>query len=949
MTPALRECEPRAAASAFACHDPLDARLGSGGGTAYALHEAWRAGGSGEGFEDWIRGAFKTVVHGGGQSRRLPSYAAVGKLFIPLPVFRWTRGQRLDQRLLDLQLDFLGRVRESASAASRCLVASGDVLLRSAPELPPLPDADVVLLGLWARPEDARRFGVLFCDRERPEQLEFFLQKPSTDRIRELAADKVFLLDVGVWLLSARAVTCLLRKCGWDSRSGSFPTAGPREYDLYGSWALHLGRAPVQPDPEVSALSVAVVPLPEGEFYHFGTNREMIHSAYQLQTHVVDQTRLGAMGAQPHPRQFVQNALFSCPLRQEENHTLWVENSRIPSTWSLASEHVLTGVPPNEWTLRLDPGVCLDAVPVGETAWVLRAYGMDDPFRGDCSAPETLWFDRPLSEWFQARGLEEEGKRCAGMDIQSAALHPEIGVGPEEAGFIQWLIAARPEPNEAHTRRWVRAPRWSADRLAASANLSRLYAQRRQYAAATLPAMARNPNSIFYKVDLQAAADFFATADCELPPPPAAESQPLVGMHDRMFRAEVARRRGDSTRAAAAEREAFAILRDCVVQRVERQPVRPRSTVLSDQIVWGRCPVRLDLAGGWTDTPPYCLEFGGRVVNVAVDLNGQPPIQVFARLSNEPRLTIRSIDLGLEERIETYDDVLRLEGLGSGFAVARAAFALAGFHPRFGEGRFDTLRRQLEEFGGGLELSMLSAVPKGSGLGVSSLLATTLLGTLSDVCGLAWNRLDLMARVSALEQLLTSGGGWQDQLGGMLEGVKWIETAPGLDQTPTFRWLPGRFFQGTDSKDAMALYYTGITRVARNVLGEIVRGLFLNDHDRLNVLDGIGRNAVFAREALQQQDFKALVRAVRASWTLNQKLDSGTNPPEVQAIVERCGSELAACKLLGAGGGGYLLLIAQDPDAARVLRRRLASAPPNQRARFVDFALSEQGLHVTRS
>jgi galactokinase/mevalonate kinase-like predicted kinase len=133
------------------------------------------------------------------------------------------------------------------------------------------------------------------------------------------------------------------------------------------------------------------------------------------------------------------------------------------------------------------------------------------------------------------------------------------------------------------------------------------------------------------------------------------------------------------------------------------------------------------------------------------------------------------------------------------------------------------------------------------------------------------------------------------------------------------------------------------------VLGEIVRGLFLNDHDRLNVLDGIGRNAVFAREALQQQDFKALVRAVRASWTLNQKLDSGTNPPEVQAIVERCGSELAACKLLGAGGGGYLLLIAQDPDAARVLRRRLASTPPNPRARFVDFALSEQGLHVTRS
>jgi galactokinase/mevalonate kinase-like predicted kinase len=416
-----------------------------------------------------------------------------------------------------------------------------------------------------------------------------------------------------------------------------------------------------------------------------------------------------------------------------------------------------------------------------------------------------------------------------------------------------------------------------------------------------------------------------------------------------MFRAEVARRRGRSGEAATAEAEAFAILRDCVVERVAGAPARPRCTVLPDQIVWGRCPVRLDLAGGWTDTPPYCLEFGGRVVNLAVDLNGQPPIQVFARVAPEPRLVIRSIDLGVEERIETYDDLLRPERLGSGFSVARAALALAGFHPRFGAAPSGTLRRQLEEFGGGLELSMLSAVPKGSGLGVSSILAATLLGTLSDLGGLAWNRLDLMARVSALEQLLTSGGGWQDQLGGILEGIKYVETAPGLDQTPTVRWLPGRFFRESDFRGSMVLYYTGITRIARNVLGEIVRGLFLNDRDRLITLDGIGRNAVAAREAIQQQDWPAFVRAVRASWTLNQRLDRGTNPPEVRAIVEQCGPELAACKLLGAGGGGYLLILARDPDAAGVLRRRLAASPPNPRARVVDFALSEKGLQVTRS
>ena len=56
-----------------------------------------------------------------------------------------------------------------------------------------------------------------------------------------------------------------------------------------------------------------------------------------------------------------------------------------------------------------------------------------------------------------------------------------------------------------------------------------------------------------------------------------------------------------------------------------------KCAVKLDQIVWARSPVRLDLAGGWTDTPPYTNRYGGAVVNVAVDLNGQSPIQVFVR------------------------------------------------------------------------------------------------------------------------------------------------------------------------------------------------------------------------------------------------------------------------------------------------------------------------------
>ena len=64
-----------------------------------------------------------------------------------------------------------------------------------------------------------------------------------------------------------------------------------------------------------------------------------------------------------------------------ENDTLWVENSCLPATWRLTREHVITGVPRNNWPLDLPPGICLDIVPVGDSQYCIRVYGIDDDFR----------------------------------------------------------------------------------------------------------------------------------------------------------------------------------------------------------------------------------------------------------------------------------------------------------------------------------------------------------------------------------------------------------------------------------------------------------------------------------------------------------------------------------------------------------------------------------------
>ena len=64
---------------------------------------------------------------------------------------------------------------------------------------------------------------------------------------------------------------------------------------------------------------------------------------------------------------------------------------------------------------------------------------------------------------------------------------------------------------------------------------------------------------------------------------------------------------------------------------------------------------------------------------------------------------------------------------------------LAGFQPGFSVDVYATLEEQLKAFGSGIEITLLSAIPAGSGLGTSSILASTVLGAVSDFCGLKWD------------------------------------------------------------------------------------------------------------------------------------------------------------------------------------------------------------------
>ena len=785
----------------FCTCDPVGHRLGSGGGTTWLLQEACRSEKreveSEESFLSWLAQEKRILIHAGGQSKRLPSYAVSGKILIPLPVFRWERGQKLSQDLLSVQLPLYEKMMRMAPDHIHTMIVSGDVLIRATQPLQPIPDADVVCYGLWLDASVARNHGVFVSSRRTPSVLKQMLQKPSVATLSDLQKDHFYLTDIGVWMLSDKAVRLLTKKC--QDENGQL-----KEYDLYGEFGCCLGTDPTIVDEELRQLKVAIVPLAGGEFYHFGTSREMISSTLRLQNLVNDQRQIMHLDRKPHPSIFVQNAMTEIPLT-EENTNVWIENSYIGKRWHLTHDHVITGVPENDWDISLEPGECIDVVP-----------------------------------------------------------------------------------------------------------------------------------------DLADAAEQFKKEQIPMPAPLSEDAPLMTRIHDAMFRGQ--------------SEQAFALLREGLCSYAADNQQRPSLCVAEDQIVWGRSPVRIDIAGGWTDTPPYCLMEGGNVINLAIELNGQPPLQTYVRPSKELRIVLRSIDLGAMEVVETFEQLTDFMHVGSPFSIPKAALVLAGFGSGYPSstqnsplGSGASLREELEAFGCGIELTLLSAIPAGSGLGTSSILAATVLGALNDFCGLGWDKNEIGRRTLILEQMLTTGGGWQDQFGGVLGGVKLLQTGRGFDQSPQVRWLPNDLWIQPEYRPCHLLYYTGITRTAKQILAEIVRRMFLNHGDELALLREMKEHTMEMYEAIQQNDFLRMGKLMRRTWEQNQQLDSGTNPPAVKALTDLVDDLCLSYKLPGAGGGGYLYMIAKDPEAAARIKQTLNTHCLNKNARFVEMTLSTTGQQISRS
>ena len=286
------------------------------------------------------------------------------------------------------------------------------------------------------------------------------------------------------------------------------------------------------------------------------------------------------------------------------------------------------------------------------------------------------------------------------------------------------------------------------------------------------------------------------------------------------------------------ERASQILIREAVLSAREFINVSPsiaQEEVASSTAYWtvAEASARIDLAGGWSDTPPIAYEHGGAVANIAVLVDGKRPIGCKVRRvkhsQHPPRLvfvvhgsTVETVVVETMRQLQTYHQPQ------SPAALLKAAVCCAGL---VDERSPESLAQQLSSrFDGcGFEMHSWSDLPSGSGLGTSSILAGCALGALWSAMGQSYDNSSVYHAVLHLEQMLTTGGGWQDQVGGIAPGMKLCTSSQGLPLRVSSAavQVPGGFLDKLSSH--IVLIYTGKTRLARDLLQNVLRNWYVRD------------------------------------------------------------------------------------------------------------------------
>lgn len=967
--------------------DPPGFRAGSGGATFGAIDAIVRhqkTVGDTRGL-DCLR---ILLVHSGGASQRLPQFSPLGKIFAPLPMVR------PDGQLMTI-FDHLYLMVAALPPrlGPGLLVAAGDVfLLFDAGSVPPPPEG-ITALSMRAPAELGRHHGVFVVGSSRHGDdhaafplVRATLQKATLGEMRRVGAtdgkDRV-LIDSGLLFFDAKATLSLQKLARQYTPNWHIKTR--RRIDLYTDVApAALACDPMQPsreqtrDPLALDLRAALAQsplrchqLPHAHFQHLGTTLQFRNAMTGLDPAPACKlfgrnVRFASPRAIPSSARVYQSVITSPAVHIAPR--VLIENSLLAAPMHIASGCVLSNlhIGTTALPLRIRANTLIFSVPVVDDArrfTVTVICGIQDD-------PKTnrRYCNINMREWLRRAKLSAKDiwpNPHTEPVLWNAKLFPCAG----EWGNIEAILwCSRPQDLKPRQRTaWKKARRYSmadilelADPAALAEHRDRLSGilQGLQWVDAVRNQTATSvQNGIphFGPAGYEQLMNLVYAAGGNASIPLLQRARLHWSLAEIMDRPIFPRRLVKPPATAVALRQkAFNNIRDALGQaRVTpgRQPwsdVAESSQICCQHALVATAPVRLDLAGGWTDTPPFCLEHGGTVVNVAVNLNEAEPIESSFRLLPDDRVRLVARDLGKTLEISDLNLFHRPLDPRDPLALHLAALRLTGLTPRPTETSLQKWLARISRNGQGFELSTASNLPKGSGMGTSSILGASTLAVLRAAMGLSYDRPTLFAQTLLLEQLLGTGGGWQDQVGGIVEAVKIARTMPGLDQTIRVENISLSSRQLQALQDRLVVYFTGQQRLARNILREVMGRYLSREPGTMVLFSELMQCGRACGAALQEGDWLACAAEINRYWRIKKDLYAGSTTPAIDELFLALRPYYLAGGLAGAGGGGFAYFLCADADQGHRLRSELAriSARPGSMGLIFAVSINAFGLRV---
>jgi len=908
-------------------------RVGSGGATLGALKELADISGRQD-----FSGLKILVIHSGGDSKRVPQYSALGKLFSPVP------HELPDGRPSSLFDEFLivmslvpSRMREGM------LLLSGDVLLLFNPLLIDFSGHGAVAIAFKEKVEVGCHHGVFLQGQDG--KVARFLHKQSPERLRTLGAVNEHGdvdIDTGAVIFSTevmRALYSLVSDGGKFSQSRYealvndtvrlslyadflYPLAADSTWEEFqketpeGTFCPELLAARRQVWEVLSPFSMKLQRLAPAKFIHFGTSREIM----SLMCRDLEDYEELTWTRQTVSSIVGQTAGYASVLssRASIGDDCYLEVSYVHRDAKVGNRVLLSFIDIHDETIPDD--VVVHGLKLRDGTFTVRIYGIGDNPKATLEQGGTL-LGKPLAEFLQAYQLTAADLWGENEEhsLWNAKLYPRSQTVREALAAALNLHAL--VNGQGNLAAWRQADRKSLLYGFQEADPEALVSWAEKMRE--LVQMDRLSKCLKEGTPASALKDSFAGRKIS----PVQKiwldkhlAQANMGEAARLH-FYLGTALGEN-RGAAEIAECFAVIRQKILQSTLDNLVFNDKCRIVKDCHTVQLPLRVNWGGGWSDTPPYCLEHGGTVLNASILLQGRKPVEVRLEKIPEAKIVFDSRDMDVHGEFSQIEPLQATGDPYDPFALQKAALLACGVLPQTG----GNLKSILKRLGGGFVMSSeVTGVPKGSGLGTSSILSACCVKAIFEFLGIPHTDEDLYSHVLCMEQLMSTGGGWQDQVGGIVPGVKYITSSPGINQRLNVQILNLSPETQSELSDRFILIYTGQRRLARNLLRDVVGRYIGNEQQALFALNEIQKRAALMRFELERGQVDAFASLLNEHWELSRQIDAGTTNRLIDQIFATVEDLIDGKMICGAGGGGFLQAILKKGVSKQEIHQRLKS------------------------